>query len=277
MAAERGHDVTLFDAADKIGGQFNIAKQIPGKEDFQETLRYFGVMLDKFNVNVRLNTYVKADDLAEFDEVIVATGIVPRTPSIPGVESEKVLSYLDVIADKKPVGKCVAIIGAGGIGFDVGEYLTQSHAEDEKQQWYEEWGVDTQLAHRSAMVEPKVAPSPRQVYLLQRKESALGKNLGKTSGWVHRAQLKKKNVEMIAGVSYDRIDDQGLHITVKGQSRILPVDNIIICAGQEPSRELANALKAKGKAVHLIGGADVAAELDAKRAIRQGSMLAAEL
>ncbi|MBA54203.1 MAG: NADPH-dependent 2,4-dienoyl-CoA reductase [Pseudomonadales bacterium] len=277
VAAERGHDVTLFDAADRIGGQFNIAKQIPGKEDFEETLRYFGVMLEKFNVSVRLNTYVKAEDLTEFDEVIVATGIVPRTPSIPGVESEKVMSYLDVIADKKPVGKSVAIIGAGGIGFDVGEYLTHSHAEDEKQQWYKEWGVDTQLAHRSAMVEPEVAPSPRQVYLLQRKESALGKNLGKTSGWVHRAQLKKKNVEMIAGVSYDRIDDQGLHITVKGQSRILPVDNIIICAGQEPRRELAHALQAKGKPVHLIGGADVAAELDAKRAIRQGSMLAAEL
>lgn len=277
VAAERGHDVTLFDADDKIGGQFNIAKQIPGKEDFEETLRYFGAMLDKHNVTVKLNSYVSADDLTEFDEVVVATGIVPRTPSIPGVEHAKVLSYLDVIVHKKPVGKSVAIIGAGGIGFDVGEYLTHSHTEDDKQQWYKEWGVDTQLAHRSAMVEPEVAPSPRQVYLLQRKDSALGKGLGKTSGWVHRAQLKKKNVEMLAGVSYDRIDDQGLHITVKGQSRILPVDNIVLCAGQDPQRQLANDLKAKGKSVHLIGGADLAAELDAKRAIRQGSELAADL
>ncbi|MCP5018858.1 MAG: NADPH-dependent 2,4-dienoyl-CoA reductase [Ketobacter sp.] len=277
VAAERGHDVTLFDADDKIGGQFNIAKQIPGKEDFDETLRYFGVMLQKHNVSVKLSSYVQADDLAEFDEVVVATGIVPRTPAIPGVDHAKVLSYLDVIAHKKPVGKSVAIIGAGGIGFDVGEYLTHSHTDDDKQQWYKEWGVDTALAHRSAMVEPQVAASPRQVYLLQRKDSALGKNLGKTSGWVHRAQLKKKNVEMLAGVSYDRIDDQGLHITVKGQSRILPVDNVILCAGQEPQRQLADALKAKGKPVHLIGGADIAAELDAKRAIRQGSELAAQL
>ena len=280
VAAERGHDVTLFDADDKVGGQFNIAKQIPGKEDFAETLRYFSTMLEKFNVKVQLNTYVKAEDLVDFDEVIVATGIVPRMPGIPGVEHEKVLSYLDVIAHKKPVGSAVAVIGAGGIGFDVSEYLTHSHGaneEDEKQQWYKEWGVDTNLAHRSAIVEPEVAPSPRQVYLLQRKESALGKNLGKTSGWVHRAQLKKKAVEMIAGVTYDRIDDDGLHITVKGQSRVLPVDNVIVCAGQEPQRELSNALQANGKTVHLIGGADVAAELDAKRAIRQGSELAAQL
>ncbi|MGB1059875.1 MAG: FAD-dependent oxidoreductase, partial [Ketobacter sp.] len=277
VAAERGHDVTLFDADDKVGGQFNIARQIPGKEDFAETLRYFSTLLKKFNVKVQLNTYVKADDLQGFDEVIVATGIVPRTPGIPGVEHDKVLSYLDVIAHKKPVGKSVAVIGAGGIGFDVSEYLTHSDASNDQQQWYEEWGVDTHLAHRSALVEPKVAPSPRQVYLLQRKESALGKNLGKTSGWVHRAQLKKKNVEMIAGVAYERIDDEGLHIRVKGQPRILPVDNIIVCAGQEPQRELAHALQAQGKTVHVIGGADVAAELDAKRAIRQGSELAAQL
>lgn len=277
VAAERGHDVTLFDADDKVGGQFNIARQIPGKEDFAETLRYFSTLLEKFNVKVQLNTYVKADDLQGFDEVIVATGIVPRTPGIPGVEHDKVLSYLDVIAHKKPVGKSVAVIGAGGIGFDVSEYLTHSDASNDQQQWYEEWGVDTRLAHRSALVEPKVAPSPRQVYLLQRKESALGKNLGKTSGWVHRAQLKKKNVEMIAGVAYERIDGEGLHIRVKGQPRILPVDNIIVCAGQEPQRELAHALQAQGKTVHIIGGADVAAELDAKRAIRQGSELAAQL
>ncbi|MEZ5512193.1 MAG: FAD/NAD(P)-binding oxidoreductase [Gammaproteobacteria bacterium] len=277
MAAERGHDVTLFDADDKIGGQFNIAKQIPGKEDFNETLRYFGKMLEKHRVTVKLSWRVGVNDLASFDEVIVATGILPRKPGIPGVDHPKVLSYLDVIRDRKPVGKSVAVIGAGGIGFDVSEYLTHSHSEDEKAQWYKEWGVDTALAHRSALVPADVAPSPRQIYLLQRKESSVGKNLGKTSGWVHRAQLHKKGVEMIPGVSYDRIDDQGLHITVKGKSRLLAVDNVIICAGQEPDRSLADALISKGIKTHVIGGADVAAELDAKRAINQGSRLAATL
>lgn len=277
VAAERGHDVTLFDADDKIGGQFNIAKQIPGKEDFNETLRYFGKMLEKHRVTVKLSRRVGVNDLASFDEVIVATGIQPRKPGIPGVDHPKVLSYLDVIRDKKPVGKAVAVIGAGGIGFDVSEYLTHSHSEDEKAQWYREWGVDTALAHRSALVPADVAPSPRQIYLLQRKESSVGKNLGKTSGWVHRAQLHKKGVEMIPGVSYDRIDDQGLHITVKGKPRLLAVDNVIICAGQEPDRALADALISKGIKTHVIGGADVAAELDAKRAINQGSRLAASL
>lgn len=277
VAAERGHDVTLFEADDKIGGQFNIAKQIPGKEDFNETLRYFGAMLKKHSVNVQLNKKVSSVDLVDFDEVIVATGIAPRTPNIPGVEHAKVLSYLDVIRDKKPVGESVAIIGAGGIGFDVGEYLTHHHSEDETAQWYKEWGVDTELSHRNAVVPVQVSPSPRKVYLLQRKESTLGKNLGKTSGWVHRAVLKKKNVEMIAGVSYDKIDDEGLHISVKGKTSILPVDNIVICAGQEPLRGLADELQGRGVKVHLIGGADVAAELDAKRAIKQGSQIAAEL
>lgn len=277
VAAERGHDVTLFEADDKIGGQFNIAKQIPGKEDFNETLRYFGAMLKKHSVNVQLNKKVSSVDLMDFDEVIVATGIAPRTPNIPGVEHAKVLSYLDVIRDKKPVGESVAIIGAGGIGFDVGEYLTHHHSEDETAQWYKEWGVDTELSHRNAVVPAQVSPSPRKVYLLQRKESTLGKNLGKTSGWVHRAVLKKKNVEMIAGVSYDKIDDEGLHISVKGKTSILPVDNIVICAGQEPLRSLADELQGRGVKVHLIGGADVAAELDAKRAIKQGSQIAAEL
>ena len=225
VAAERGHDVTLFEADDRIGGQFNIAKQIPGKEDFNETLRYFGSMLKKHGVKVQLNKRATVMDLAAFDEV--ATGISPRKPGIPGVDHPKVLSYLDVLKFKKPVGKSVAVIGAGGIGFDVSEYLSHNPVEDEKAHWYKEWGVDTQLAHRSAMVPEEVDPSPRQIYLLQRKESALGKNLGKTSGWVHRAQLKKKAVEMIAGVSYDRIDDQGLHITVKGKPRLLAVDNVM--------------------------------------------------
>lgn len=287
VLAERGHDVSLFDASDKIGGQFNIAKQVPGKDDFNETMRYFGKMMEKHGVKLRLNTWVEAEDLIEegFDEVIVATGISPRTPPIPGVEHSKVLSYLDVLRDKKPVGKKVAIIGAGGIGFDVGEYLVHEHAESpekEKENWYKEWGVDTDLTSRSALVEPQVAPPAREVFLLQRKESSLGKNLGKTSGWVHRAVLKQKHVTMIPGCKYDQIDDQGLHISVNGKQRVLDVDNVILCAGQEPNRALADALVAagaeeKGMKIHIIGGADVAAELDAKRAIDQGSRLAASI
>lgn len=277
VAAERGHAVTLFEADDKIGGQFNIAKQIPGKEDFGETLRYYGRMLEKHRVIVKLSHRASVSDLAAFDEVVVATGILPRKPSIPGVDHPKVLSYLDVVRDKKAVGKNVAVIGAGGIGFDVSEYLTHNRSDDETAQWYKEWGVDTTLIQRSALATPDVSPSPRQIYLLQRKESALGKNLGKTSGWVHRAQLKMKNVEMIPGVSYERIDDQGLHILVKGKPRVLAVDNVIICAGQVSDRALADQLISKGIKTHVIGGADVAAELDAKRAISQGSRLAAEL
>jgi 2,4-dienoyl-CoA reductase (NADPH2) len=284
VAAERGHDVTLFDADTRIGGQFNVAKQIPGKDDFNETIRYFGKMVQKWGVKLQLNHKVDADELMKggYDEVIVATGIAPRKPGIPGIEHPKVLSYLDVVLHRKPVGKRVAIIGAGGIGFDVGEFLTHHHSDDETGQWYQEWGVDTSMKERAGLVEPEVVPSPRQVYLLQRKETSLGKDLGKTSGWVHRAVLKKKGVEMIAGVQYDRIDDQGLHITVNGQSRLLDVDHVVICAGQEPRRDLATALHAldagkRGINVHLIGGADVASELDAKRAIRQGSELAARL
>ncbi len=287
VLAERGHDVTLFDADNKIGGQFNIAKQIPGKDDFNETMRYFGKMIEKHGVNLRLNTRVSAEDLLKegFDEVIVATGITPRNPGIPGIEHSKVMSYLDVLRDKKPVGKKVAIIGAGGIGFDVGEYLVHKHAEDaeaEKQQWYKEWGVDTKLENRSALAQPEVQAPEREVFLLQRKESSVGKNLGKTSGWVHRATLKMKDVTMIPGCSYDQIDDQGLHITVKGEKKVLDVDNVIICAGQTSNRSLADELLEKGAEkqgmkVHVIGGADLAAELDAKRAINQGARLAAEI
>ena len=284
VAAERGHDVTLFDASDRVGGQFNIAKEVPGKEDFAETLRYYGKMIDKRGVNLQLNHKVEAQELidAGFDEVIVATGITPRTPGIEGIDHEKVLSYIDVLLHKKPVGEKVAIIGAGGIGFDVGEFLVHNHTEDELAQWYDEWGVDTTLENRSGLKEANVVPSARKVYLLQRKETSLGKDLGKTSGWVHRAVLKHKGVEMIAGTSYDKVDDEGLHITVNGQSRVLDVDHVILCAGQTPKRDLADALevagaKAKGINVHLIGGADVAAELDAKRAIDQGSRLAAEI
>jgi len=287
VLAERGHNVTLFDAADKIGGQFNIAMQVPGKSDFAETMRYFGVMIEKYEVNLRLNTKATAASLMDegFDEVIVATGIIPRTPPILGADHKKVMSYLDVLRDKKQVGHKVAIIGAGGIGFDVGEFLVHKHANSdqaEKQQWYKEWGVDTALEHRSGLIDAQVLPAERDVYLLQRKESALGKNLGKTSGWVHRATLKQKNVTMIAGCQYDLIDDQGLHITVNGKQRILDVDNVILCAGQNSNRALADELIAAGAVkqgvkVHVIGGADLASELDAKRAIDQGSRLAASL
>ncbi|MDX1696586.1 MAG: NADPH-dependent 2,4-dienoyl-CoA reductase, partial [Ketobacteraceae bacterium] len=284
VAAERGHDVTLYEASDKIGGQFNIAKQIPGKEDFNETLRYFGRMIEKLGIKLKLNQAVTAQELLNegFDEVIIATGILPRTPGIPGIDHPKVLSYLDVLVHKKPVGEKVAVIGAGGIGFDVSEYLVHQHTDNETEQWYKEWGVDTSLEHPAAMTEPNVLPPERQVYLLQRKQSGVGAGLGKTSGWVHRATLKKKNVQMIPGVSYELIDDKGLHITVNGESRVLEVDNVIICAGQEPRRTLADELNtlgadSKGIKVHVIGGADVAAELDAKRAINQGSRLAAEI
>ncbi|MCG8671053.1 MAG: NADPH-dependent 2,4-dienoyl-CoA reductase [Pseudomonadales bacterium] len=284
VAAERGHDVTLYDAKSEIGGQFNIAKQIPGKEDFNETMRYFGAMVEKHGVQLKLNHRVTAQELLDegYDEVLVATGITPRTPGIPGVEHEKVMTYLEVLDEKKPVGRKVAVIGAGGIGFDVSEYLVHNHSDDEKAQWYKEWGIDTSLENRSALTEPQVLPPERDIYLLQRKTSGVGAGLGKTSGWVHRAVLKMKNVQMIPGVSYDKIDDAGLHITVNGEAKVLDVDNIIICAGQEPNRSLADELKSlgsdsKGMNVQVIGGADVAAELDAKRAINQGSRLAAKI
>lgn len=284
VAAERGHEVTLFDANNQIGGQFNVAKQIPGKDDFNDTMRYFGKMIEKRGVKLKLGDRVTAEQLMQggFDEVIVATGITPRNPGIPGIDHPKVLSYLEVLAEKKQVGKKVAVIGAGGIGFDVSEYLVHTHVRDEKAQWYKEWGVDTSLSQRSALTEAEILPPQREVYLLQRKTSSVGAGLGKTSGWVHRAVLKNKNVKMMSGVSYDKIDDQGLHITIKGQSQILDVDHIIVCAGQTPNRALADELQKlgapdKGIRVHIIGGADVAAELDAKRAIDQGSRLAAEI
>ncbi|OBU87933.1 NADPH-dependent 2,4-dienoyl-CoA reductase [Chromobacterium subtsugae] len=281
VAAERGHAVTLFDAAAEIGGQFNVAKQIPGKEEFYETLRYFKRRIETTGVELKLNTRVAAADLAGFDEVILATGIAPRLPAIPGVDHPKVLSYLDVLKHKKPVGKKVAIIGAGGIGFDTAEYLchegqsTSLNAEA----FMREWGVDM-TGDTAGGLAPQGAqphPSPREVYLLQRKTSKIGETLGKTTGWIHRESLKMKRVKMVSGVSYDRIDDAGLHITVKGEQQLLSVDTVVICAGQDPLRELQQPLLDAGKPVHLIGGADVAAELDAKRAIDQGSRLAAAI
>lgn len=277
-AASRGHQVTLFDAAAEIGGQFNIAKQIPGKEEFYETLRYFRRQLVLHGVTQQLNTSVQPSQLADFDEVILACGIQPRLPDIKGIEHPKVLTYLDVLRDKKPVGERVAIIGAGGIGFDTAEYLSQSGDSSslDSSAFSSEWGIDQNLAHRGGLSPegPKVHPSPRQIFLLQRKTSKVGEGLGKTTGWIHRTSLAMRGVKMLNSVRYDAIDDEGLHITRAEQVSCLPVDTIIICAGQEPRRELHQPLLDMGKTVHLIGGADIAAELDARRAIDQGTRLA---
>jgi 2,4-dienoyl-CoA reductase (NADPH2) len=283
VAAKRGHEVTLFDAQTKIGGQFNIAKQIPGKEEFQETINYFQAELDKYGVNIRLGNAVEADSLINggYDQVMLATGIVPRALDIEGVNHSKVLSYLDVIRDKKPVGKRVAIIGAGGIGFDVAELLAHGKTNTalNKLAFFKEWGIDPTLRSRSGIegVEESFEPSPREIMLLQRKTSKVGAGLGKTTGWTHRAALIKKGVNMLNGVTYRKIDDAGLHITVGDEERLLEVDNVIICAGQEPLRSLQASLEAANIPVTLLGGADLAVELDAKRAINQGSRLAANL
>ncbi|MDE2593017.1 MAG: NADPH-dependent 2,4-dienoyl-CoA reductase [Burkholderiales bacterium] len=280
-AAERGHQVTLFESDSDVGGQFNIAKKVPGKEEFYETLRYFRNHIKATGVNAKFNTRVSVDDLVkgEFDEIVLATGVVPRTPPIEGVDHPKVLSYLDVLRDGKHVGKTVAVIGAGGIGFDVSEYLT--HEGDSpalnKDKFYAEWGIDTGYAERGGVKQAHLDKAPRKIYLLQRKTSKVGDGLGKTTGWIHRTSLKNRDVDMISGATYRKIDDAGLHITVGGQDTVLPVDNVIMCAGQEPYRALQDGLVAAGQKVHLIGGADVAAELDAKRAIKQGAELAASI
>lgn len=278
-AAERGHAVTLFDAAAEIGGQLNIAKRVPGKEEFDETLRYFRVQLAERGVEVRLNTPVAAGDLDGYDEVVVATGVSPRTPGIAGVDHPSVVSYLDVLRDGAPVGERVAIIGAGGIGFDVAEFLTDGGegASQDPETYFRQWGVDTSYENRGGLRAPERTAPPRQVHLLQRKSTKVGAGLGKTTGWIHRTELKHRGVAMVAGVSYDRIDDEGLHVTIDGEAQLLPVDTIVLCAGQEPRRDLYEELVAAGRSTHLIGGADVAAELDAKRAIDQGTRLAAAL
>lgn len=284
VAAERGHQVTLFDSASEIGGQFNVAKRVPGKEEFSETLRYFGRKLQTTGVEVCLNTRVDVAQLLAggFDEIILATGIAPRTPAIPGIDNPKVLSYLDVILQRKPVGARVAVIGAGGIGFDVSEFLVQQGVATslDREAFWKEWGIDTRLEARGGVagIKPEVHAPARQVFLLQRKASKVGDGLGKTTGWIHRTGLKNKQVQMLNSVEYLSIDNDGLHIRIgEGEPQVLPVDNIVICAGQDPLRELQDGLIAAGQNVHLIGGADVAAELDAKRAINQGSRLAAQL
>ena len=280
-AAQSGFAVTLFDAAAAIGGQFNIARQVPGKEEFDETLRYFDRQLALTGVSLRLNTRVTAKDLIAggYAQVVLATGVLPRTPPIDGIDHPKVLGYLDVLRDKRPVGLTVAIIGAGGIGFDVAEYLLHSGTSPslDAAKFFAEWGVDTGYRERGGLAPAHIQPSPRKIFLLQRKTSKVGEALGKTTGWIHRTSLKNRQVEMIAGVSYRRIDDAGLHISLGDRDLTLPVDNVILCAGQEPQRELQAELLAANVSVHLIGGADKAEELDAKRAIKQGTELAIAL
>ncbi|MEV7139045.1 NADPH-dependent 2,4-dienoyl-CoA reductase [Streptomyces tauricus] len=278
-AAERGHDVTLYDAAPEIGGQLNVARRVPGKQEFDETIRYFRTQLELRGVDVRLNTPVGDGDLDPYDEVVVATGVGPRTPEIPGVDHPSVVGYLDVLRDGAPVGDRVAILGAGGIGFDVAEYLTDSgdKASEDPATYFRHWGVDMDYEAPGGLGAPERPAPPRSVHLLQRKASKVGAGLGKTTGWIHRAELKHRGVTMVPGVRYDRIDDAGLHVTVDGESSVLPVDTIVLCTGQEPRRDLYESLRAAGRSVHLIGGADVAAELDAKRAIKQGTELAAAL
>ena len=281
-AASRGHKVKVFDSNNQIGGQFNIAKTIPGKEEFYETLRYFKRQIElQPNIELVLNHTVTYEELsqANYDEIVVATGVTPRQLQFEGIDHPKVLSYIQVLKERVPVGKRVAIIGAGGIGFDTAEYLSHEGESGSlnPQKFYDEWGIDTTYAHVGGLKQPELEKSEREIYLLQRKTAAVGAGLGKTTGWIHRTGLKHRNVKMIAGASYDKVDDQGLHITVDGQTTVLDVDNVVICAGQESYTAMFDQLKADGKNVHLIGGAKEAGELDAKRAIRQGAELAAVL
>ncbi|MFF0463371.1 oxidoreductase [Streptomyces mexicanus] len=278
-AAERGHAVTLFEAASEIGGQLNVARRVPGKQEFDETLRYFRHRLDALGVDVRLNTRAAAADLTGYDEVVVATGVTPRTPDIPGVDHPSVVGYLDVLQGGAPVGDRVAILGAGGIGFDVAAFLTDGgdKASEDPETYFRHWGVDMDYRAPGGLAAPRRPTPPRTVHLLQRRPGKVGAGLGRTTGWIHRTELRHRGVTMVPGVRYDRIDDAGLHLTVDGEPTVLQVDTVVLCTGQEPRRGLYEELLAAGRAAHVIGGADVAAELDAKRAVQQGTELAAAL
>ena len=276
-ASQRGHQVTLFEADPEIGGQFNMAKTIPGKEEFHETLRYFKNLIAKTSIDLRLNTRVTADDLLkDFDAVVLATGVTPRTLNLPGIDHPMVMSYLDLLKDKREAGARVALIGAGGIGFDVAEFLTHQSSDSHPVDAYlEEWGVDRRMNDRGGLMAAEVSPPARHVFLCQRKSGKLGAGLGKTTGWIHRTALKKRGVTMLARCSYDKIDDSGLHITIDDVPQVLDVDTIVICAGQLSKRDLEAPLKEAGVDVHIIGGAHTAGELDARLAFDQGTRLAA--
>jgi 2,4-dienoyl-CoA reductase (NADPH2) len=283
-AADRGHDVTLFDKAGRIGGQLNLARQIPGKEEFHGLVDWYETMLAKSSVDVRLSTEARVEDLATYDEIIIATGVTPRDPEIDGQDRPNVFSYIDVLNGSADVGPSVAVIGAGGIGFDVAEYLAHEGESPSEvpDLWREEWGVSDPEQHRGGLSPEGAQPEPpaREIILLQRKAEKHGRRLGKTTGWIHRASLQMKNVKMIGGVNYERIDDQGLHVSfgdARENPQLLPVASIVLCAGQLPKRDLADKLIELGKSPHVIGGADVAAELDAKRAIDQGTRLSVSL
>jgi 2,4-dienoyl-CoA reductase (NADPH2) len=282
LLAERGHAVDLFDGAAEVGGQFNMARRIPGKEEFAETLRYFRRRIEVTGVRLHLGRRVGAGELAagSYDDVVLATGVVPRDPRIPGQDHPKVLTYVDVLSGGRPVGRRVAVVGAGGIGFDVAEFLVHGAHGPDLAAWMAEWGVVDPETARGGLAAPRPPPPAREVILLQRKATRPGATLGKTTGWIHRAALKARKVEMLGGVNYEQIDDRGLTISLgkeRRKSRLLEVDNVVLCTGQEPLRELQAPLQAAGVRVHLIGGADVAAELDARRAIDQGTRLAARL
>ncbi len=276
-AAERGHDVHLFEKADAIGGQFRMAAKVPGKADFKETIRYFQRQIELLDVKLYLNTSAEVEQLADFDQVVVATGVKPRALSIEGINHPKVLTYPEVFHGA-PVGKSVAIIGAGGIGFDMAAFLSESAEVHSFEHFAKTWGIDLDYATRGAFAKPNPTPSPREIFLLQRSKGKMGKKLGKTTGWIHRRLLKFKGVNMISNVSYHKIDDAGLHLTVKGEKKLLEVDNIVICAGQVSENQLFASLKSTfGDRVHLIGGAKLAGELDAQRAIREGVVLGARV
>ena len=283
VAARRGHQVSLFEQTGEIGGQFNMAKKIPGKEEFAESLAYYRGEVKRSGVNLQLNKRVSVDDLNDFDEVILATGVYPRQIDVPGIDNAKVVSYIDVLNNRVAIGDRVALIGAGGIGFDVAEFLSHSDDHSASSQSSEafalEWGIDTTFTARGGVkgIKPKPPESAREIWLLQRKAGKPGKTLAKTTGWIHRLSLRHRGVKMLGGVSYERIDDQGLHVSINGDSQLLDVDHVVICAGQVSNRDLANELETKGLSCHVIGGAEKASELDAKYAILEGSELAAKI